>query len=219
MFLKHYEYEQIEVDNMVKIDFKKEYKDLYKPKHNEVSFVEVPKLNYLAIDGKGDPNTSQEYKDSIEALMSVSYKTKFIMKKEYGKDYVVMPLEGLWWTKYMYNFSVDYKSNWNWKSLIMQPDFVKKEHIEQAKEEVTKKKDLPSLDKIEFIKFDEGLSAQILHIGPFVDEGPTVEKLHNVIEENSYDFNGIHHEIYLSDIRRVKHEKLRTIIRQPVKQK
>jgi len=205
---------------MIKIDFKKEYKDVYKPKTNEVSFIEVPKLNYLAIDGKGDPNTSQEYKDSIEALMSVSYKTKFIVKKEHGKDYVVMPLEGLWWaTEGMDNFSVEDKSNWNWKSLIMQPKFVKKEHFKQAKEKVAKKKDLNSLDKIEFIEIDEGLSAQILHIGPFVDEGPTVEKLHNVIKENSYDFNGMHHEVYLSDIRRTKPEKLRTIIRQPVKPK
>ncbi len=204
---------------MTKIDFKKEYKELYKPKINEVSFIEVPKINYLAIDGKGDPNTSQEYKDSIEALMGVSYKTKFIMKKEYQKDYVVMPLEGLWWTPDIDNFSIEDKSNWNWKSIIIQPEFVKKEHIKQAKEEIAKKKDLPSLDKIEFIEIDEGLSAQILHIGPFIEEGPTVEKLHNTIEENSYDFNGLHHEIYLSDIRRSKPEKLKTIIRQPIKAK
>ena len=203
---------------MVKTDFKKEYKDLYKPKPKEVSFVEVPNFYYLAIDGKGDPNTSQEYKDSIEALMSVSYKTKFIMKKEHGKDYVVMPLEGLW-ADDMNNFSSKDKSNWNWKSLIMQPDFVKEEHIKQAKEEIAKKKNLPSLDKIEFIEINEGLSAQILHIGPFSEEKSTVEKLHNEIEENSYVFNGLHHEIYLSDIRRAKPEKLRTIIRQAVKEK
>jgi hypothetical protein len=204
---------------MVKIDFKKEYKDLYKPKQVEISFIEVPKFNYLAIDGKGDPNISQEYKDSIEALMSMSYTAKFIMKKEHGKDYVVMPLEGLWWVKDMNNFSIDDKSIWNWKSLIMQPDFVKKEHFKQAKEKVAKKKDLSSLDKIEFIKLDEGLSAQILHIGPYIEEGPTVEKLHAEIEKNSYEFNGLHHEIYLNDIRRTKPDKLRTIIRQPIKLK
>ena len=204
---------------MAKIDFKKEYKDLYKPLPKEVSFIEVPKLNYLSIDGKGDPNTSQEYQDSIEALMSVSFKTKFIMKKEHKTDYVVMPLEGLWWGNDPNDFSVEDKSNWNWKSLIMQPNFVEDEHFKQAKEEVAKKKDLPSLDKIEFVEMDEGLSAQILHIGPYADEEPTVEKLHNVIEENSYDFNGLHHEIYLSDVRRAKPEKLRTIIRQPVKPK
>jgi hypothetical protein len=204
---------------MKKIDFKKEYNDLYKPKPKEVSFVDVPKLKFLAIDGKGDPNTSQEYKDSIEALMSVSFTTKFIMKKEHGEDYVVMPLEGMWWADDMNNFSVDDKSDWKWKSLVMQPEFVKEEHLKQAEEKVAKKKDLPSLDKIEFIELDEGLSAQILHIGPFSEEGPTVEKLHEAIEENSYDFNGHHHEIYLSDIRRAKPEKLRTIIRQPIKKK
>jgi hypothetical protein len=154
----------------------------------------------LAIDGKGDPNTSQEYKDSIEALMSVSFKTKFIMKKENDKDYVVMPLEGLWWADDMDNFSLMDKSAWNWKSLILQPDFVQEKHIKQAKEEVATKKDLPSLEKIEFVEFDEGLSAQILHIGPYVDEGPIVEKLHQAIEGNSYDFNGLHHEIYFTAV-------------------
>ena len=150
--------------------------------------------------------------------MSVSYKTKFIMKKEHKKDYVVMPLEGLWWADDMNNFSVNDKSAWKWKSLIMQPDFVKEEYIQEAKE-VVKKKDLPSLERIEFIELDESLSAQILHIGPYADERPAVEKLHSVIEENSYDFNGLHHEIYLNDIRRTKPEKLKTIIRQPIKPK
>jgi len=202
---------------MAKMDLKKEYKNLYKAKQGEVSFVEVPKFKYLAIDGEGDPNTSKEYKDSIEALMSMSYTTKFIMKKEHGKDYVVMPLEGLWWADDITKFSVNDKSTWKWKSLIMQPDFVKEEYITQAKEELAKKKDLPSLDKVEFIELSEGLSAQLLHIGPYAEEGPTVEKLHNAIEENSYSFNGLHHEIYLSDVRRAKPEKLRTIIRQPIK--
>ena len=204
---------------MPKIDFKRKYKDLYKPTPKKVSFVEVPKLNYLKIDGEGDPNTSQEYKDSIETLMSVSYKTKFIMKKEHQNDYVVMPLEGLWWSDDMDNLSTYDKLNWKWTSLIMQPDFVKEKHIKQAKEKVSEKKNLSSLDKMEFIELDEGLSAQILHIGPYADEGPSVEKLHKAIEENSYDFNGLHHEIYLNDIRRTAPEKLKTIIRQPLKKK
>lgn len=202
---------------MGKVDFKKEYTKLYKPNSKNVSFVEVPEFNYLAIDGKGDPNNSKEYKDSIEALMATSYKTKFIMKKEHGKDYVVMPLEGLWWAEDMENFSLDAKSEWKWTSLILQPTFVKEEHITQAKEETTLKKDLPSLEKIKFIEFEEGFSAQILHIGPYSEEGPTVEKIHNKIQEEGYEFNGPHHEIYLSDIRRAKPENLKTIIRQPVK--
>jgi hypothetical protein len=202
---------------MVKLDFKKEYKELYKQTPKKISFVEVPKLNYLSINGSGDPNTSQEYKDSIEALMSVSFKTKFITKKQHNKDYVVMPLEGLWWADDMDNLSIEDKSNWKWKSLIMQPDFVSEEHIQQAKEEVAKKKNLPSLEKIEFIEIDEGLSAQILHIGPYSEEKPTVDKLHKEIEENNYDFNGLHHEIYLSDVRRAKPENLKTIIHKDIK--
>lgn len=202
---------------MRKIDFKKEYKELYNPSSKKVSFVEVPKLKYLAIDGEGDPNTSQEYQNSIEALMGVSYKTKFIMKKEHDQDYVVMPLEGFWWADDMENFSTDDKSNWKWKSIVMQPDFIKEEHITQAIEETALKKDPPSLDKIEFIEIEEGLSAQILHIGPFSEEGPTVKRIHDAIQEKNYGFNGLHHEIYLSDIRRANPEKLRIIIRQPVK--
>ena len=200
----------------MKIDLKKEYKELYNPSSKEVSFVEVPKMKYLAIEGKGDPNTSQEYKDSIEALMGVSFKTKFIMKEEHNQDYVVMPLEGFWWSDDMENFTIEDKSDWKWKSLVMQPYFVKEEHISQAKEETGTKKDLPSLDKIEFIEIEEGLSAQILHIGPFSEEGPTVKKIHEKIDKENYEFNGLHHEIYLSDIRRAKPEKLRTIIRQPI---
>lgn len=202
---------------MNKIDFKKEYKELYKPSAKKISFVDIPELKYLAVEGKGDPNTSQEYKNSIEALMGVSYTTKFIMKKEYGKDYVVMPLQGQWWSDDMENFSVQDKSNWKWRSLVMQPNFVKKEHVDQAIAEIAMKKDLSSLDKVEFTTIKEGLSGQILHIGPFSEEGPTVEKLHNTIKEKGYDLTGLHHEIYLSDIRRANPEKLRTIIRQPVK--
>lgn len=202
---------------MNKIDFKKEYKELYKPNAKKISFVDVPELKYLAVEGKGDPNTSQEYKDSIEAIMGVSYTTKFIMKKEYGKDYVVMPLQGQWWSDDMENFSMQDKSNWKWKSLVMQPNFVKKEHVDQAIDEIAIKKDLSSLDKVEFTTIKEGLCGQILHIGPFSEEGPTVEKLHNEIKERGYDLTGLHHEIYLSDIRRANPEKLRTIIRQPVK--
>ncbi|MDL2246420.1 GyrI-like domain-containing protein [Methanobrevibacter sp. OttesenSCG-928-K11] len=200
-----------------KIDFKKEFKEIYSPSKKEVSFVNVPKFKYLTIDGEGDPNTSQEYSDSIEALMSVSFKTKFIMKKEFNKDYVVMPLQGLWWQEDMENFSVDDKSSWKCTSLIMQPDFVNENHIKQATEETILKKDLPSIDKLEFREIEEGLVAQILHIGPFSEEGPTVQKLHDEIFDNDYKFNGLHHEIYLSDIRRANPDKLRTIIRQPIK--
>lgn len=208
---------------MSKIDLKKESKELYNPSQKEVSMVNVPKMYYLMIDGQGDPNTSKEYQDAMESLFPVSYKVKFISKKERSQDYVVMPLEGLWWVQNMENFGVLDKSSWKWIAMIRQPDFITEDMIKQATEEVEKKKNPSSLSKIRFESLNEGLSAQIMHIGPYSKEGPTVEKLHNFIHENGYEFEGSrpgerHHELYLSDVRRTRPERLKTIIRQPVKQ-
>jgi hypothetical protein len=207
-----------------KIDLKKENKELYAPSTKEVSVVDVPKMNFLMIDGEGDPNTSKDYEDSIEALFSVSFKIKFISSKENSNDYVVMPLEGLWWTEDMKNFSIQDKSNWKWTSMMRQPDFVTKKMVEKAIEEVEMKKSLPALSRIRFESLHEALSAQIMHIGPYSEEGQTIKKLHSFIEEKGYDFNGCihgqkHHEIYLSDMRRTKPDKLKTILRQPIKKK
>lgn len=179
-------------------------------------------MKFLTIDGKGDPNTSQEYQDVIEALFSVSFKVKFISGKENSQDYVVMPLEGLWWVENMEDFSIQDKSGWKWTSMIRQPDFITKDMIKKAIEEVKKKKNPPALSKMKFESLHEGLSAQIMHIGPYSEEGPTIEKLHNFIAEKGYEFDGSnlgekHHEIYISDMRRTKPEKLKTIIRQPMK--
>lgn len=206
------------------IDLKKENKELYNPSAKEVSIVDVPEMNFLIIDGEGDPNISQEYQDSIEALFSVSYKVKFISKKENSQDYVVMPLEGLWWVENMKEFTVQDKSGWKWTAMIRQPDFITKDMIKKAVQEVEKKKKLPALSRIKFQSLHEGLSVQIMHIGPYSQEGPTVEKLHNFIEEKGYEFNGSlpgkkHHEIYISNILRTKPEKLKTIIRQPMKRR
>ncbi len=209
---------------MVKIDLKKENKKLYSPSVKEPSFVEVPEMKFLMIDGQGDPNTSKEYRNAMEALFPVSYKAKFISKREKSQDYVVMPLEGLWWVDNMENFSTEDKISWKWTAMIRQPDFISKSIIKQAIEEVEKKKQPEALSKIRFESLNEGLSAQIMHIGPYSEEGPTVEMLHNFIHENEYEFDGSkpgekHHEIYLSDMRRAKPERLKTIIRQPIKQK
>ncbi len=206
------------------IDLKKEDKELYNPSAKEVSIVDVPEMSFLMIDGEGDPNTSQEYQDSIEALFSVSYKVKFISKKENSQDYVVMPLEGLWWVENMKEFTVQDKSGWKWTAMIRQPDFITKDVIKKAVQEVEKKKKLPALSRIKFQRLHEGLSSQIMHIGPYSQEGPTVEKLHNFIEEKGYEFNGSlpgekHHEIYISNMLRTKPEKLKTIIRQPMKRR
>lgn len=203
---------------MTKIDLKKEMKQLYAPSAKETSVLEVPPMSYLMIDGVGDPNTSKEYMDSIEALYAVSYTLKFMAKKSDNPiDYVVMPLEGLWWADDMDEFSVENKNTWKWTSMIMQPSFVTKAMVSQALEQVEKKKELAGLSRIRFEKFEEGLSAQIMHIGPYATETPTVSNLHKSIEDNGYSLRGKHHEIYLSDPRKSAPERLKTIIRQPIK--
>lgn len=206
---------------MKKIDFKKELNEFYSSvSAKEFSIVEVPSLNFLMIDGKGYPGTSQEYQDAMQTLYPLSYTLKFMIKKK-GKDYVVMPLEGLWWADDMSVFSTDFfeknKNQWRWTSMIMQPDLITQKMVEEAIEEVKRKKDPPSLSKVRFEAFTEGLSAQILYFGSYSEEGPTIERMHNFIEEKGYELRGKHHEIYLSDPRRTKPERLKTIIRQPIK--
>lgn len=200
---------------MMKIDFKKELKHLYQPTTKNIDIVDVPTMNFLMIDGKGNPNTAKEYTDAIEALYSLSYTLKFMIKKNLNVDYGVLPLEGLWWADDMTYFHTGNKDEWKWTAMIMQPEYVTKDNINKAIEEVKKKKDLVSLPKIRFLSFTEGLSAQTMYIGPYADEGPTIEKIHNFIKEKGHELRGKHHEIYLSDPRRSKPEKLKTIIRQP----
>lgn len=200
-----------------KLDLKKHYKDLYTVTGTPV-FVTVPELPIVAVDGAGDPNTSEAYRQAIEALYGVSYKAKFMAKKELGKDYTVMPLEGLWWMPDMSQFPL-HKEKWLWTAFIVQPDFMTEKMIGDAKKAVLKSKPSPMLDALRFERFHEGLSAQILHIGPFAEEGPTIARLHDFIRNNGRTFDGTrqkHHEIYLSDLRRTPPEKLKTIIRQPV---
>ncbi len=202
---------------MTKIDFKKELKHLYNPSTKKIEIVDVPIMNFLMVNGSGDPNTAQEYKDAVEALFAVSYALKFMVKREKGVDYGVLPLEGLWWTDDMTQFSTENKDIWKWTSMIMQPEYVTEDLVSKALEQVEKKKNPPALSKIRFESFHEGLSAQIMHIGPYSAEAPTIEKLHNFIRENGYELRGKHHEVYLSDPRRSTPEKLKTIIRQPMK--
>jgi len=205
---------------MEKIDFKKELKHLYKPSAKKVDIVEVPQFNYLMIDGEGDPNTSQSFQDAIDVLYPLSYTLKFKIKRgEIGIDYGVLPLEGLWWADDMSSFSVENKDGWKWTLMIMQPELVTKEMVQEAIEQVRAKKNpisLPLVPLVRFESFEEGKVAQIMHIGPFSEEGPTVEKVHSFIEESGSQRTGKHHEIYLSDIRRAAPEKWKTIIRQPM---
>jgi hypothetical protein len=200
---------------MEKIDLKKQLKHLYNPSAKRVEIVTVPQMNFLMVDGMGDPNTAKTYSDAIEALYPVAYTLKFMVKNgKMGIDYGVMPLETLWWADDMSAFITGNKDAWKWTVMIMQPQFITREMVEQAIEEVGQKKGPASLPLIRFETFKEGKAAQILHIGPFSDEGPTIEKLHSLIENKSSQRVGKHHEIYLSDLRRAVPEKWRTIIRQ-----
>ena len=202
---------------MTKIDFKREMKHLYRASAKRVTVVEVPPLSFLMIDGRGDPNTSPEYAEAIEALYAVAYALKFRVKRSQGVDYVVMPLEGLWWTDDPAQFNLDNREVWNWTAMIMQPDPVTEEMYEEVVAEVRKKKALGALDKMRLETYHEGLSVQVLHVGPYAAEGPTIARLHDYIRAQGYRPNGKHHEIYLSDPRRTAPERLKTILRQPVR--
>ena len=206
---------------MVKIDLKKVYKELYTGKEGIPILVEVPDMNYLMIDGKGYPGTSREYQDAMQTLYPVAYTLKFMMKK-FNKDFVVMPLEGLWWAEDFTAFTTDSmerNDEWLWTSMILQPDFITLDHVKEAIEELqNKEKLLPSIKQLRFETLREGKSGQIFHIGPYDKEGPNIAKLHAFIEEMGGKFDGKiqkHHEIYLSDPRRTKSERYKTVIRQP----
>lgn len=200
---------------MEKVEWKKTYKDLFFPPGDPV-LIDVPTMNYLMIDGHGDPNTVKAYKDAVEALFSLSYAIKFSIKKEMAIDYSVFPSEGLWWVEDMEQFTTDDKSSWDWTMIIAQPDLVDKERIERVRLEVMKKKkDLDALGQVRFELFHEGLSVQLMHVGPYSAEGPNIACMHAFIQENGYVANGKHHEIYLSDVRRTAPEKLKTVLRQP----
>lgn len=201
---------------MSKIDFKKELKHLYQPSARQFEMVDVPPMHFLMIDGHGDPNTAQAYQQAIEALYAVAYALKFMSKKEKGVDYVVPPMEGLWWVENMAEFSTEDKDAWDWTMMIMQPEGVTPEMFERAFKQVEKKKDLPALPKLRLETYHEGLSVQILHIGPYAAEGPTIARMHAFIAENGHEPAGKHHEIYLGDPRKVAPDKLKTVLRQPI---
>jgi hypothetical protein len=202
---------------MAKLDVKKDLKHLYAPSTNTVSVVTVPPLRFLMIDGEGDPNTAPAYTQAVEALYALSYTLKFTVKGQSpNQDYTVAPLEGLWWMPDMREFTAEDKSGWLWTAMIMQPDPVTAGMVAAAVEEVRRKKNPAALDKVRFEVYDEGLAAQIMHIGPYAAEAPTIAGLHAYIHENGYALRGKHHEIYVSDPGRTAPEKLKTVIRQPM---
>jgi hypothetical protein len=201
---------------MEKIDLKKKYKDLYNPSKKDFSIIEVPSLQYIMIDGKGDPNTSGAYQQVIETLYGLSFTLKFGLKKSQGLDYTVMGLEGLWWAADMGTFSMDHKDEWEWTMMMLQPDFITHALFESARTELKGKGKGPLADQARLERFDEGLCVQIMYIGAYDDEPPTIARMHEFIAANGYKLTGRHHEVYMSDARRVAPEKNRTILRQPV---
>jgi len=202
---------------MSKIDLKKELKHLYQPSAREVALVDVPRMNFLMIDGRGDPNTSQEFQDAMEVLYGLAYGIKFGLKnQDLGPDYTVMPSEGLWWIAGGGDFDSEAKDAFCWTLMIMQPDHITEEMFDQAKAELKARKDPPALSKVRFEAFYEGLSVQIMHIGPYAEEKPTIEKIHRFAEEQGYRLRGKHHEIYISNPGRTKPERLKTVLRHPV---
>ena len=202
---------------MAKIDLKKELKELYMAPKGEPEIVEVPAMNYYMADGTGDPRTSQEFVDAVGALYSVAYTLKFMLKKgPEPVDYVVMPLQGLWWADDMEVFTMEQRDDWRWRVMIVAPKEVTPELFEQAIEEVKRKKDPPALDRVRLEEYHEGKAAQVMHIGPYADEAPTIERLHQFIHDQGHRLRGKHHEIYLSDPNRTAPERMKTIIRQPI---
>jgi hypothetical protein len=177
--------------------------------------VQVPALRFLCLDGHGDPNTSPAYAAAVQALYSVSYAAKFAVKKAGGPEFKVSPLEGLWWAEDMSAFPTGDKSEWDWTMMIRQPDAVPADLVARLADEVAANKSMPAAKDVRLIPFEEGAAAQVLHVGPYDTEGPTIARLHEFIQEHGFTLDGHHHEIYLGDPRRAAPERLRTIIRQP----
>lgn len=206
-----------------KIDLKKTL-DSYRARAGEFRVVEVPPMQYLMVDGHGDPNTSKAYADAIAALYPIAYALKFASKQQLGRDYTVMPLEALWSAADMEAFTTRRdKSQWDWTAMIMTPDWITADLFQAAVAKVAAKggsrtgEPSPSLDLVRLETLDEGRSVQTLHVGSYDDEGPVLERLHHeFIPSAGLRMTGRHHEIYLSDARRVEPAKLRTILRQPV---
>jgi hypothetical protein len=207
---------EVEMPSATKVDFKRELRELYAP-GSEPTIVDVPELAYVMLDGHGDPNTATDFSDAVGALYSIAYAAKFAIKRAPdGVDYGVLPLEGLFWALDMSAFTTEDKAAWDWTLMIMQPDLVTDEIFQEARAKAAEKISRDLAARVRFERFAEGLAAQLMHIGPYAQEGPTIERLHAFIAQQGYERAGKHHEIYLSDPRRCAPEKMRTIVRQPI---
>lgn len=202
---------------MAPYDVKREHKRFYAPKETVWTVVDVPEQQFIAVDGTGNPNTAPAYTQAVEALYAVAYTLKFAAKRTEGGDFVVGPLEGLWWADRPEAFTEGAKDTWNWTMLISMPSWITADMIEDAKETARAKKKLPAIPQVRRLTLREGPSAQILHVGSYDDEAPALHELHHVyLPANGLRPTGKHHEVYLSDPRKTAPERLKTVVRQPV---
>lgn len=211
---------------MDKFDFKKADRSLYSGKPGTFVEIDVPELPFLMLDGAGDPNSSPAYAHAVAALYVLSYQLKFLSKRVHERDYTVGPLEGLWWAEDLSDFRTGRRDGWKWSMMIRQPDWLTDEDIDLARAEAIRKQarqKVPRASRADLAAirhqcYFEGLSVQFLHVGPYIDEAPTIERMHEVyLPTHKLTPTGHHHEIYLSDPRKVAPQKLKTIVRQPVR--
>lgn len=201
-------------------DIKRELKALYAPRNQAWELLDVPKQQFLAINGSGNPNTAADYATAVQALYTLIYKVKFANKHDAGRDFVVGPLEGLWWSDKPGAFTTGAKDTWQWTMLISLPDWISETLIETARQTVLTKKDVPAIREVHLLTLTEGRCAQAFHVGPYDDEGPLLAELHGpYFCANDLTFDGLHHEIYIGDPRRASPTKLKTVLRQPVRPK
>ncbi|WP_460544595.1 GyrI-like domain-containing protein [Glycomyces halotolerans] len=204
---------------MTAYDIKCAYAALYAPKRAGWEVLEVPELRFIAVDGRGDPNTADEYRRAVEALYAVAYTMKFASKRA-GRDFVVGPLEGLWWSEDWRAFASGQKDRWEWTMMISLPEWIGGDAVEEAKAAASAKKGLPAIASVYRKDLAEGLCAQVLHIGPYDDEAPVLEELHErFLPDGGLEPTGTHHEVYLGDPRKAAPERLRTVLRQPVRKR
>jgi hypothetical protein len=207
---------------MPPFDLVKLHKPLYSPSAKHPAIVEVPDLAFLMVDGRGDPNTSEAYHDALEALYGVAYELKFSLKKaDAERDFKVAPLEGLWWTDAAAPTMADLQRDrdaWNWTMMIAVPDAVTAEEVAAATQAAARKRDLPAAPLLRLERLQEGLAVQIMHLGPYAEEAPTIQRLHEWVAAQGYELRGRHHEIYLGDPRRTEPERLKTVLRHPVRE-
>lgn len=204
-----------EKNDIQKIDHKKVFKSFYKPP-KKPTIMDIPSFNYLKVDGKGNPNTAEQFAEYTQLLYSLSYTIRFAIKKSMNIAYTVMPLEGLWWSQNMETFHSGEYDEWEWTLMILQPDFVTQEKVAAAKTEVIRKKKLDKVNLLRFEPYAPGTVVSIMHIGPYNAETENIQWMHKHAREQGFSLHGLHQEIYLSDPRKAAPEKMKTILRQPI---